>query len=92
MALSCGAEALVSLKRIENILLEAAKNETKSCAKRQCSNMSRNVKGIAIEFNNVSACWKENSNIETLSQINLRIKSGELCAVVGPVGGGKVRK
>lgn len=91
MALSCGAEALVSLKRIENILLEAEKNETKSCTKRRGSNMSRNDKGISVELNNVSASWEKNTNIKTLSQINLRVKLGEFCAVVGPVGGGKVR-
>lgn len=44
----------------------------------------------AIEVNNVSAIWDEKSSRKTLNQIDLKIKPGQLCAIIGPVGGGKV--
>lgn len=37
----------------------------------------------------MSASWEENSNKKTLQQINLKIRSGQLCALIGPVGAGK---
>lgn len=46
----------------------------------------------SVEVNNVSAMWDEKSNRKTLSQIDLKIKPGQLCAIIGPVGGGKVKR
>lgn len=43
-------------------------------------------------MNNVSATWDENSSRKTLNQIDLKIKPGQLCAIIGPVGGGKVNE
>lgn len=43
-----------------------------------------------VEISDVSASWDENSNDSTLQEINLNIKPGQLCAVIGPVGAGKV--
>lgn len=47
---------------------------------------------MAIEVMGVSAGWNdinENSPI-TLKNISVRIKPGKLCAIIGPVGSGKV--
>lgn len=82
-------EALVSLKRIENFLLKEERNEKEVCIDRQ--NLQE-TKPNAIELNKVCASWERNSNNETLNQIDLKIKTGEVCAVIGPVGGGKVGK
>lgn len=88
LALASGADAMVSLKRIEDFLLqeEKDKKEIKS------PKMIHEVKESAIELNQVSARWRNDSDIETLSRINLKIKAGQFCAVVGPVGSGKVRQ
>lgn len=116
-ALSFGAEALVSLKRIEEFLLKEEKNESEFGLERRnsiiyetkrknnnCTNntielFSRKLSihfhfsGVdnAVEINNVSASWEEDSTRQTLQQINLKIRSGQLCALIGPVGAGKVR-
>lgn len=44
----------------------------------------------AVEINDVNALWDEASNRKTLQQINLKIRQGHLCAIIGPVGAGKV--
>lgn len=90
IAVSCAGEALVSLKRIENFLLKEEKNEKEIGVDREKSDILQVVRTNAVELRNVSASWEKNSNNETLSQIDLKIKTGEICAVIGPVGGGKV--
>lgn len=42
-----------------------------------------------VEMDNVSASWDEESEKKTLNKINLNIKQGQLCAIIGPVGSGK---
>ena len=44
----------------------------------------------AVEINDVSASWEEDASRQTLQQVNLNIGSGQLCALIGPVGAGKV--
>lgn len=44
----------------------------------------------AIDIKNVTASWEEHAAKKTLNEINLSIKPGQLCAVIGPVGSGKV--
>lgn len=44
----------------------------------------------SIEIRNVSASWEEDEpNRKTLQNIVLDVKQGQLCAIIGPVGGGK---
>lgn len=42
-----------------------------------------------VRLNKVKASWLPNPIVETLSDINLEIKPGTLCVVVGQVGSGK---
>ncbi|XP_012261830.2 ATP-binding cassette sub-family C member 4-like [Athalia rosae] len=82
IAVSQAAEALVSVNRIQKFLL-----------------LEENVVSVkaplgidektAILVKNVSAAWTENSITNTLHQINIRLKPGRLCAIVGSVGSGK---
>lgn len=73
---------------MEDFLL---KEEIEVGFSQRSSNEIKKAKEIAVEMNEVSASW-DDSNLETLCQIDIKIKSGQLCAIVGPVGGGKVRK
>lgn len=114
MALAFGAEALVSIKRIEQFLLMQEKEETSLGLERKTSiillDKARKISFIylfirnlyvkiccrfnsienAVEMNNVSATWDTQLQKKTLHGINLKIKQGELCAIIGPVGSGKV--
>lgn len=45
---------------------------------------------IEIELNQVFAKWNENEVYDTLSDISFRVKKNQLCALIGPVGSGKV--
>lgn len=74
-ALSLGAECLSSIKRLRDLLMmeEKVMTQVQTC-------------GVGcVEINQVSANW-----IDTiLEDISLKIQSGTLCAIVGPVGSGK---
>lgn len=97
MGISLGAEAFASLNRIEKFLQRAEKEEV--------TEHERPSLGNSIEMENVSASWKKNIQSEvgnsediellsskehTLENITLKIPKGGLCAIVGPVGAGKV--
>lgn len=47
----------------------------------------------SIELLKVSASWvgSKDPSEQSLKNINLRLRRGKLCAVIGPVGSGKVR-
>jgi ABC-type multidrug transport system fused ATPase/permease subunit len=45
---------------------------------------------LGVTIKNGSAKWTSNSIVDTLTHINLWVKPGKLCAVIGPVGSGKV--
>lgn len=92
MALACGAELLVSLQRIENFLLKDEKTDVEIGVKRQSSDIPWGNKENAVEFNEVNAYWESDSSTKTLNKINLKIKLGQIIAIVGPVGSGKVKK
>lgn len=54
---------------------------------------SLSLSEYAVELNNASASWisaKEPSEM-TLKNISLRVRRNKLCAIIGPVGSGKVR-
>lgn len=43
-----------------------------------------------IDIKNASASWVPNSIANTLYNVNAHIQAGTLCALIGPVGSGKV--
>lgn len=45
---------------------------------------------VGIDVLNVTAKWSEYQNNNTLENVNLTIKPGQLVAIIGPVGAGKV--
>ncbi|KAG8034821.1 hypothetical protein G9C98_007897 [Cotesia typhae] len=80
-AISAIAEGLVSVKRLEQfLLLEDNKPLMVSSAPADKS---------TVKIKDGSATWEENSIVNTLYNINITINSGQLCALIGPVGAGK---
>lgn len=45
---------------------------------------------VGIDVLNVTAKWSEYQNSNTLENVNLAIRPGQLVAIIGPVGAGKV--
>ncbi|KAB0797848.1 hypothetical protein PPYR_08841 [Photinus pyralis] len=76
-ALGLRGEALVSIKRIQDFLLNT---------EIQLESIESTTDPIAVEIIDGSAKWKEDL---TLKNINFSVKPGRLVAIVGPVGCGK---
>lgn len=47
---------------------------------------------LRIVISNATAKWTQNETENCLRHINLTVKSGQLVAIIGPVGAGKVYK
>ncbi|EFA04472.2 putative multidrug resistance-associated protein lethal(2)03659-like Protein [Tribolium castaneum] len=77
MAITFGAETLVSIKRLCDFLVLEEKPQSQIERKAEQD----------IEFDNTSGAW--NSDSLTLQNLDLFIPQGTLCAIVGPVGAGK---
>ncbi|CAH1105115.1 unnamed protein product [Psylliodes chrysocephalus] len=77
MAISHGAEAWISVKRLQEFLM---------LEERQQPNIEK-TKKKGVVLSSVNASWEE--SITTLTDISLTIPPGTLCAIVGPVGAGK---
>lgn len=45
---------------------------------------------FSIVISNVTAKWTDTQTDNTIENINLTVKSGNLIAIIGPVGAGKV--
>uniref|UniRef100_A0A1A9X2R7 Multidrug resistance-associated protein lethal(2)03659 n=1 Tax=Glossina brevipalpis TaxID=37001 RepID=A0A1A9X2R7_9MUSC len=87
LAVSFGAEALVSLRRIQ-VFLQQDEGKTRGIAyKMDRLNNSANVKAVVLQ--QVIAKWDTSKVKFTLDKIQLSIPKGKLCAIVGPVGAGK---
>ena len=43
-----------------------------------------------VTLEKVTGRWNKDENEDTLTNINLNMKSGQLIAIIGPVGSGKV--
>lgn len=52
--------------------------------------MSMSSSDIAVELRDVSASWTGDPNMLALKNISMRLRKGKLCAIIGPVGAGKV--
>ncbi|XP_021915794.1 multidrug resistance-associated protein 4-like isoform X2 [Zootermopsis nevadensis] len=90
------AESSVSIRRLEDLLLEeeAECTTTNNNNKSETSNEINNAKpngisdsGVAVV--NASAKWRADLVRDSLSNITFRVPEGKLCAVIGPVGSGK---
>ncbi|KAF5304472.1 hypothetical protein FQA39_LY09668 [Lamprigera yunnana] len=80
------AEAKISVKRIEEFLLQ---EEIQLSHGDQIIESEESSKKGLIKIHNGKASWIPNPIIHTLTNVNLHLKPGTLCAVVGPVGAGK---
>lgn len=86
------AEALVSVRRIQNFLLD---DETKllyeiksnGYTSNDITEKSNDVKGVEIE--NITAKWNDEKADNTLMDISMNITPSTLVALIGPVGSGK---
>lgn len=87
MALSLGAEALVSISRVEEYLLMEEKDESNVGLIRQPKPSDALTPSLHIDH--ISASWSD-SQPNTLDDISIIVKPGQLCAIIGPVGAGKV--
>jgi ABC-type multidrug transport system fused ATPase/permease subunit len=45
---------------------------------------------VAVSLQNATAKWNDEITDPTLNNVNVTMKSGQLLAVIGPVGSGKV--
>lgn len=45
---------------------------------------------VDIKFQNIKASWSKDHIVNTLYNINLTVPKGQIFAIVGPVGAGKV--
>ncbi|KAF7283323.1 ATP-binding cassette sub-family C member 4-like [Rhynchophorus ferrugineus] len=81
LALATYEECKVSIKRLEDFL--ALEENTDSSSEVDVSNVG------LIKLTDATASWLPNPIVETLLNINLELKPGTLCCVVGPVGSGK---
>ena len=84
LGVSTFAEAKTSVKRIEEFLLLEENNATP-----QITSVAESEKNGTVKLNQVSASWVPNPIVSTLLDLNVDIKPGTLCCVVGPVGAGK---
>lgn len=87
LAVSLGAEAMVSIKRVENFLIQ---EERDARAKGLNLHIKKaEYKEFPIEIKGLTSNWKEGSKRKTLENVNVNVKRGNLIAIIGPVGAGK---
>lgn len=53
-------------------------------------NNNSNLNSNSVVISAASAKWTDNQIVNTLDNIDLTVKSGNLVAIIGPVGAGKV--
>ncbi|KAJ8967792.1 hypothetical protein NQ317_014818 [Molorchus minor] len=85
-ALSSYAEAKVSIRRLEEFLL-LEENEEKSVSNN--NNIIESKPEGTVRLVKANASWLPSPIADTLMDINLVIKPGTLCCIVGNVGSGK---
>ena len=79
-------EALISIGRIEAFL------EAEELCQEEEVNALPAPKDAAATLSDLTARWGFTASADTLKSISLEVKAGQLCAVIGPVGAGKVRR
>lgn len=89
LAVSFGAEALVSLRRIQDYLMLESHDEKSRGLTQKIDTSSVDNNSTAILLKEVDANWDNTKEANTLQKINIDIRKGQLCAIIGPVGAGK---
>jgi len=87
-AISNLAEVLVSIRRLEEFLLLEERDHQQQHQPVEIQPGSSSL----VKLNHATASWKSNEGDPTLDDISLDIKSGQLVAVIGTVGAGKVKQ
>ncbi|XP_037922724.1 probable multidrug resistance-associated protein lethal(2)03659 isoform X3 [Hermetia illucens] len=88
LAVSFGAEALVSIKRVQEYLLMEEHDEKVKGLTQKTDEFIIKSDEKAVLMKNVTATWELNRT-NTLNNIDLELPQGKLCAIIGPVGAGK---
>lgn len=78
---------MVSITRVEEYLLMEEKDESNVGLIKQAKPMDSRTPSLDID--SISASWND-SQQNTLDDIAISVKPGQLCAIIGPVGSGKV--
>lgn len=86
--MSFGAEALVSIKRVQEYLLMEEHDEKVKGLTQKTDEFIIKSDEKAVLMKNVTATWELNRT-NTLNNIELELPQGKLCAIIGPVGAGK---
>ena len=86
-AISQLGETRVSVKRIQDFLL-LEEREDQGGGRTVTAN--NDGKADTVTLDKVTGKWNKDENEDTLSNINMNMKSGQLIAIIGPVGSGKV--
>ncbi|XP_048505778.1 probable multidrug resistance-associated protein lethal(2)03659 isoform X2 [Athalia rosae] len=82
------AEALISVKRLQKFLM-LDETEKSPCTLGQFNFKQTGYAPPAIQLKNVTARWGSDNKENTLSNLNINIKPGQLVAIIGQVGVGK---
>ncbi|KAK9726300.1 hypothetical protein RND81_05G204600 [Saponaria officinalis] len=77
------SQAMISLKRLDGFMLSKELKEESVERVDGCDGVT------AVEVKDGAFSWDDEGGVETLRDINLNIKKGQLAAIVGTVGSGK---
>ena len=86
-AISQLGETRVSVNRIQDFLLMEERDD-QGGGRSITANEDGESETVTLE--KVSGKWNKDENEDTLTNIDLSLKSGQLIAIIGPVGSGKV--
>ena len=88
-AISQLGETRVSVKRIQDFLLMEEREE-QGGERVTFAHGEDDEEKDTIILDKVTGKWRKDKNEDTLKNINLNTKPGQLIAIIGPVGSGKV--
>ena len=87
-AISQLGETRVSVNRIQDFLLMEERDDQGGGRRSITANEDGKSETVVLE--KVTGKWNKDENEDTLTNIDLSLKSGQLIAIIGPVGSGKV--